>query len=110
MPVGVVLLWTLILAAAALFAVISLMLLRRRLFGSADDSDRQPLTLDQIRTMRAAGQIDEREYQALRAAALTSWGVGGSVAPEREEDQPRRSEPGFDLTGSPLPPSSEPPS
>jgi len=94
-------------------------------------------TLEQVRAMRAAGRIDEREYQALRAAAVAQWGAGGEPMVdsqnrttttgvhqnenrlEREDadrkqtsaddGQTRRAKPGFDLTGAPLPPRTEPP-
>lgn len=105
-PVGqVLLLLGMLMAVVALSAGV-LVLLRGRLLGAS--GKQQDQWLETLRKLRERGELSDGEYRATRAAAV------GQLAPKRDRPRPERppprpdptervAEPGFDLTGEPLP-------
>lgn len=102
-PLIPLLVWLGILIVVAVVGGALLMVYRRRLF--APDSSSQAGLLDDLRAMRDQGQISPEEYDAARkrmAARVAGVPVPPIAAPRLEADI-RTAEPGFDLTGAPLP-------
>ncbi len=101
-------------------AGIVLYVIRGRLFAPSSTKDVNPGgVLETMRAMRDRGEVSEEEYRAAQAsivARATARGSGGGgVRPatepaktqtSREAPKELRAEPGFDLTGEPLPPRS----
>lgn len=119
--VGPVLLWVGVLVVAVVLLGVVLMALRRRILGG--DEPGQGEAIESLRRMHERGAISAREYRAIRSSMIEHLGGAGSAKPidpvpspaGREEgvgQGPRRSprpasrrtaDPGFDLTGEPLP-------
>ncbi|RMH28499.1 MAG: hypothetical protein D6693_03760 [Planctomycetota bacterium] len=90
-PTGRTLLLLGALMVAALVSGAALWWIRRRLLrqqGGARATG-PALTLGEIRAMRDRGDIDEQEFQNLRAAALAAWGAGDARPEDRPETRDR---------------------
>ena len=59
-----------------------------------------------LRRMRDAGQISPEEYDTARRSMAAKAGAGPAAPRRPPESSEKRSRPGYDLTGAPLP---EPP-
>jgi uncharacterized protein YneF (UPF0154 family) len=82
--------WTvLLLYAGVLLGVAIVMILgtfaarrwRQRLL---DSQQTPPFTLQDLRDMKASGQITEEEFRAMRAALLGAWSAPGAPQPPDE--------------------------
>lgn len=109
-----------VLIAVVVLAGVVLMVLRAKL--NADDEAGDLGAggmLETMRGMRDRGEISEEEYRTAQAALVAKASgergensgadQGGSQAPARARTRPPaagelRAEPGYDLTGEPLPP------
>jgi len=93
------LLWIALIIVVAVIAGVALKRYRNRIFAddAASASPLALLSLESLRDMRDEGAISEEEYERLRARLFREAG-----AAPKEEDV-HRAQPGFDLTGEPLP-------
>lgn len=112
------LVWTGVLLVAVLVGAVVVFFVRRQMVGG-DPSDGAMAgggLLDELRQMHRRGEIGDDEFERARAAMLAratgkpvagagaagrTGGVGGPAGGGAET---RVAPPGFDLTGSPLPP------
>lgn len=107
-----------VMIVLVMIAGVVLYLVRGRLFGreAPSDMDRGGV-LETMRAMRDRGEISEEEYRTTQAALVAKaagGGAGGSTVsksggPTKVQTgavrpDELRAEPGFDLTGDPLPP------
>ena len=105
-PATSVLLWTLVLIAAAIAGGAVVLLVRRRVMRSDAERRGHGLSLSDLRKMRDRGDLTDEEYERARAAIIgTVAGSGSGGSPMRPTTIPGevRARPGFDLTGEPLP-------
>ncbi len=106
-PVGPVLVWIAVLIGAVLAAGILLFWLRRRLDPRAELERESPLDLATLRRLHRDGELTDEQFEAARAAVIRELG-GDDSAPHPHaaalRPRDRRAEPGYDLTGEPLPP------
>ena len=86
-------LWAAAMIGAIVLGAVALFVLRRRFLGDGDSDHHEALSLHDLRQMHARGELSDEEFEAAKAALL------GLAAPS----ETRRSEPGFDLAGDPLP-------
>lgn len=88
---------------------VAIYVLRGRLFGDSGSTGTDAGTvLETLRAMRDRGEMPEDEYRAAQAALVAkAAAVRKPAAPVRQTKPPppgeRRAQPGFDLTGAPLP-------
>lgn len=106
---GEYLLWVGAAIACIVLATVLILWYRQKVLSPPGSIDQASL-LDELRAMRARGEISEEEFAATkhtmvsrasgkpRTPAAPRTAVSGHVAP-----------PGFDLTGAPLPKPAEPP-
>lgn len=96
--------WTAAVLAAAVVLLVAAMWFRRWLLRRLDAPARTPalLTLQQVRSLHAAGLISDEEREALRASALAQAGPAAQ-RPRFDDERTLRAPPGVDLTGEPLP-------
>ncbi len=105
---------TILIAVGALLAlaIVGAMIwtwLRRRLFHDTTDIMGEPLTLSQLRQMRADGDISEEEFERTKATLVAQLrGSAAPTPPTNVESSAILAEPGFDLAGDPLPPGVNP--
>ncbi len=109
--------WSAALIVVVVIAALVLASVRRRALRKGQESA-TPLTLHDLRTLHARGEVSDEEFESLRAVILRSATAGGGGAPggpASESGDPqrkpgeRRAPPGFDLTGEPLPPAADGP-
>lgn len=81
-------LWSLVLIGGIAFLGVLVFFIRRKLFSDRQQSPEAVLSLQQLRDMLAAGQINEAEFARLKAALL---GIPESPAPRK--DRPDASAP-----------------
>jgi hypothetical protein len=84
---------------------------RRRMLAAGSSRDAAGQMMEELRRMRSRGGMTPEEYDAARSAAtrrLTANQPQAPTAPARRAPPARpgelRAQPGFDLTGDPLPP------
>lgn len=99
-PATRVLLWVGVVVVILLIGGIMAFWLRRRyLDESAEHTDPGTLSLHELRSLHASGELSDEEFEALRDAALRAHGKAAAPDPGAA----LRAEPGLDLTGDPLP-------
>lgn len=111
--VGSVMLWLGVLLVAVLVGGFALLILRRQILDSGAEDGGFGFDLRALRAMRDRGEISEEEFETARAGiigALSGDRSSTTPTPVRTPRAPwpvspaeRRAEPGFDLTGEPLP-------
>ena len=116
--VGSVMMWLGVLLAAVLVGGFGLLIIRRRLLDADADGASMGFDLRSLRQMRDRGEISAEEFEVARAGIIgaMSGDKNATVARTAPEPTPnraprptprtgetRRAEPGFDLTGEPLP-------
>lgn len=69
-PTGAILLWGLVLILGICVLGLAVWWVRRRLFGASSDDDAAGWSLQHLRDMRARGQIDDHEFETLKAGIL----------------------------------------
>lgn len=100
---GEYLLWVGAAIACIIVATLVILWYRRRILGPAGSSENASL-LDELREMKAKGEISEEEFAATKhAMAARAAGQPRTPAAPRIGVADRVAPPGFDLTGSPLP-------
>ena len=97
--------WLVVSVVLAVIGTVVIVYLRRKLF--ADDESAQPTgMMSELRAMRDRGEISEDEYERTRAVMVAK--ATGKDPETVRLDAIRKSggkvaQPGFDLTGQPLP-------
>jgi len=100
---GEYLLWVGAAIGCIVLATLVILWYRRRILGPADSNEHASL-LDELRAMRAKGEISEEEFAATKHAMATrAAGKPRTPAAPRTSTPERVAPPGFDLTGAPLP-------
>ncbi len=96
LPVGSIVIWSLVLVALVVGAWIVLMAVRNRTLSEPTYGGGVGLSLSEIRTMKARGEIDDEEFESLRRVALQEAGVAidGGEGPESELKGSAAQEPG----------------
>ncbi len=108
-PVASVMLWLGVLLAAVLVGGFALLFFRRNILDSGAPGASVGFDLRALREMRDRGEISESEYEAARAEIIGALSGAKPPAPPPTRDatpgtgETLRAEPGFDLTGEPLP-------
>ncbi len=98
-----ILIWVGVLMGAIVVGGVVALWLRRRYHDSGGlEGSLETLSLQQLRELRASGGISEEEFEALKAVAVKAHG-GAAGAGASVEASALAAEPGFDLTGEPLP-------
>lgn len=129
--VGGVLVWMGLLVALTIAGGVVMIAVRKRALSRDEQSVDTGGLMDSLRAARDAGDLTEEEFRSARLRLLgMETGEGPSVRPKGSTSrvpgtadaaappgtshgvshgasQDRRAKPGFDLTGDPLPPSSE---
>ncbi len=105
-----VLFWVGLLVGVSLFGGILIVILRRRLMHRDDKPEDSGGFLNELRRLRNAGEISLEQYEASRDALLGRGPARARTVLKGEihEDGTILARPGFDLTGTPLPPPSRP--
>ncbi len=112
--VAPVLIWIGALMGAVVLGLVILLVVRRRMvIDDLGDSDASlGLTLHDLRTMRGEGMIDEEEFERMKLLVVGEAGARQDHDLVRQMREARRraedagvleAEPGYDLTGAPLP-------
>lgn len=91
--------WVGLLLILVVIGVGALGLLRRRLLGDSGPPGGAPLTLHDLRQAHARGDMTDDEFEAARSAILGAAGA----SPRDPTSGELRAQPGYDLTGAPLP-------
>lgn len=92
-------LWAAAMIGAIVLGAVGLYVLRRRLLGAPDSDGADMLSLHDLRQMHGRGDLSDEEFETAKAALLGLESPGGAL----------KADPGFDLTGEPLPKRGEPP-
>ncbi len=88
-----VVVWSIVMLGAIIVGAVVLFVVRRRMLSDDGSDSAGMLSLQDLREMRDRGELSEEEFEAAKGALL------GRPLDVRE----RRANPGFDLTGEPLP-------
>jgi hypothetical protein len=109
-PVGSVMMWLGVLLVCVLVGGFVLLFLRRWLLDAGADEGAAGWDLRALRLMRDRGEISEGEYELARSRIIEAFSKSSpsTPTPSAAVSPPRsggelRAEPGFDLTGEPLP-------
>ncbi len=96
--------WAVVLMIASIVGFWAALWIRKRALGDAETSD-EGLTLGALRTMHNRGELTDEEFEAARAAIVSRAGLDPDKArsPLGPGGFARKSDPGVDLTGAPLP-------
>lgn len=98
-------LWLGVLIVAVIVAGVVVLVMRRRLFGGGGQEESGTM-LEELRRMRDAGEISPMEFEEIRATMIAK--ATGKDPDDIRREFTRRAggkvaEPGYDLTGAPLP-------
>lgn len=106
---GPYMVWVGLMMALVIVATGILMAYRRRVLSNDDESANSSRLLVELRAMRNRGEISIEEFDIARASVVTQ--LSGAEHPKKQpvsakqvpKQDTKVAEPGFDLTGEPLP-------
>ncbi len=83
----------LLVAVAILVALLGGLIAARLRAWSRSDHAAEPFTLQDLRNLRASGQITPQEFETMRAALLGRWAAAAPAQPEAQPPGPSPDQP-----------------